>query len=265
MPIQLKNAAQIMAMREAGRVTARALAEIREAIRPGVSTYDLDQIAVRVFEQHGAKPAFLGYPPYSKHPFPACVTVCLNEELVHGIPSKTRILQEGDIVSIDTACHYQGFVGDSAFTVGVGQILPETQRLLDVTEQALYVGIEAAKEGHETKDIAQAIQAFVEGHGYNVAREYTGHGVGVQMHEEPTLPNWWPSRKEMRHKDRRFRSVKLQQGMTFALEPMVMMGGYYTRELEDHWTVVTADGSLCAHFEHTLAVVGDEPIILTLP
>ena len=195
MGIHLKNPEELIVMREAGRIVARALAEMREAIKPGVSTWDIDQIAVKVFEQYHVKPAFLGYPPGSKHPFPATITACINEELVHGIPSKNRILQEGDIVSIDTGCHFQGYVGDAAFTAGVGKIAPEIQHLLDVTEQSLYVGIEASQEGRQTSDVSKAIQEFVEGHGYSVVREYTGHGVGKKMHEDPSVPNWWPTRR----------------------------------------------------------------------
>lgn len=265
MPVRIKSAAQIMTMREAGRVTALALAEIRAAIRPGVNTYDLDQIAAKVFKQFGARPAFLGYPPNSKYPFPSTITACINNELVHGIPSKDRILQDGDLVSIDTACHYKGFVGDAAFTVAVGSVSPSIQKLLDVTEQALKEGIAAAKVGNETKDIATAVQTYVENHGFNVAREYTGHGVGEAMHEEPSVPNWWPSAKNGKRQDRRFQSVPLQQGMTLALEPMVTMGSYETQELDDHWTVVMKDGAWCAHCEHTIAIVDKEPLILTLP
>jgi methionyl aminopeptidase len=252
-------------MREAGRVVARALAEMRHAIKPGISTWELDQIAVKVFEQHGARPAFLGYPPDGQHPFPASITACINTELVHGIPSKKRILQEGDIVSLDTACHYKGFVGDAAFTAAVGSIPAEVQRLLDVTEQSLYVGIKASKAGSLTSDISSAIQDYVEANGFNVIREYVGHGVGVKMHEEPSVPNWWPTRRERRRMDIRWKPSKIRTGMTFALEPMVTMGSPENETLDDHWTVVMSDGAMSAHFEHTIAVVDQEPLILTLP
>ncbi|NJL92988.1 MAG: type I methionyl aminopeptidase [Anaerolineae bacterium] len=261
--IILKNAAQIQAMREAGRIVARALEATREAIRPGVSTWELDRIAARVFEQHQARPAFLGYPSGSSNPFPATITASINDEILHGIPSKTRILKEGDIVSIDTGCHYQGFVGDSAYTMGVGRISSEAQRLLEVTERALYVGIEAARPGHETRDIARAVQHFVESHGFNVIRGYAGHGVGREMHEDPEVPVYWPGPLEWVRLRKYYRSAPLRPGMTFAIEPMVSAGHPATAELDDEWTVVMVDQALSAHFEHTLAILEGEPLILT--
>lgn len=263
--IYLKSPVEIKKMRDAGRIVARTLGEIRNAIKPGVSTWDLDQIAIKVLVQHGAKPAFLGYPPGSKHPFPATITACINNELVHGIPNKNRVLQEGDLITVDTGCHYDGYVGDAAFTMGVGQISEIAQRLLEVTEQALYVGIKASIVGRETRDVAQAIQRFVESQGFNVIRGYTGHGVGRKMHEDPEVPNWWPDRHLERRLRRRFVSVPLKSGMTYALEPMVSVGSHETVELDDHWTVMMKDGSLCAQFEHTIAVVDQEPLILTMP
>lgn len=264
MAVYLKSPTELMLMREAGRIVARALEEIRYAIKPGVSTWELDQIAVRVFQLHGAKPAFLGYPPGSEHPFPATINACLNYEVVHGIPSKDRIIKEGDLVGIDTACHYKGYVGDAAFTVAVGEVPPEVRRLVEVTEQALYVGIAASQEGRQTMEVCKAIQNFVESKGYGVVQNYTGHGVGRKMHEEPSMPNWWPPPKQAR-KDRRWKNYTLKRGMTYALEPMVTMGDPATEELSDHWTVVTKDRSLSAHFEHTIAIVDTEPLILTLP
>jgi len=255
-------------MREAGRIVARAHEAMREAVKPGVSTWELDQIAAKIFDQHGARPAFLGYPPGSKYPFPATITASVNTELVHGIPSKARILEAGDIISLDTGCHYQGFVGDAAFTWAVGTISEDAQKLLEVTEESLYVGIRAAKLGNELKDISTAIQTYVESNKFGVVREYTGHGVGAKMHEDPSVPNWWPSAKQMRILRRRrmgFRSAPLKAGMTIALEPMVTMGSPETKELDDHWTVVMKDGALSAHFEHTIAIVDNEPLILTLP
>lgn len=262
MPVVPKTPDELVIMREAGRITALALNAVREAIKPGVNTLELDAIAEDVIRKHHAIPAFLGYPPGSRHPFPATITTSVNEELVHGIPSKDRVLHEGDIVSIDCGAVYKGYVGDSAFTIGVGAISEQAQRLLDVTEQALYKGIDAARAGHETSDVARTVQKFVEGHGFTVAREYTGHGVGRTMHEDPQVPNWWPAGRH----NRAFRSVTLVAGITFALEPMVIVGRPALHTLADNWTVATRDESLCAHFEHTIAITPDgAPLILTLP
>lgn len=260
MTIHIKSADEIAIMREAGRIVARAHQAMREAIRPGVTTAELDKIAETVIRDHGATPTFLNYPKANAPAFPATITASINHELVHGIPGP-RALKEGDIVSLDCGCTYQGFVGDSAYTYGVGEIAPSVQRLLDITEQALYVGIKAAVLPNRTSDVSIAVQNFVEKHGYSVVREYTGHGVGRTMHEEPQVPNWWP-----RHaRQRGWVTYPLEPGMTFAIEPMVNAGRPETRELGDKWTVVTRDGSLCAHFEHTIAVTEGEPLILTLP
>ncbi|GAB4575869.1 MAG: type I methionyl aminopeptidase [Anaerolineae bacterium] len=261
MAIHLKTAEELEIMREAGRINARAHAAMRDAIRPGVSTAELDAIAYRIITEAGGKPAFLGYPPGSPYPFPATITASINNELVHGIPSEDRILQEGDIISLDCGTIYQGFVADSAWTYAVGEVSASVQRLLDVTEEALWVGIRASRAGRDSSMVSKAIQQYVEQQGYSVVREYTGHGVGRQMHEEPQIPNWWPRRAAAHG----WRSVLLQPGMTYALEPMVNAGRPETRVLDDHWTVVTRDGSLCAHFEHTIAITEDEPIILTAP
>lgn len=260
MTIHIKSADEIAIMREAGRIVARAHQAMREAIRPGVTTADLDRIAETVIRDHGATPTFLNYPKANAPAFPATITASINHELVHGIPGP-RALKEGDVVSLDCGCTYQGFVGDSAYSYGVGEIAPSVQRLLDITEQALYVGIKAAVLPNRTSDVSIAVQNFVEKHGYSVVREYTGHGVGRTMHEEPQVPNWWP-----RHaRQRGWVTYPLEPGMTFAIEPMVNAGRPETRELGDKWTVVTRDGSLCAHFEHTIAVTEGEPLILTLP
>jgi len=262
MAVQIKTPDEILIMREAGRIVARCHQAMREAVRPGVTTAELDRIAETVIRDHGATPVFLNYPNNkpSAIPFPATITASINNELVHGIPSSKRILKEGDIISLDCGCTYQGFVGDAAFSMGVGEIAPTVQRLLDVTEQALYVGIKASVLGNETCDVSLAVQHFVESHGYSVVREYTGHGVGRTMHEEPQVPNWWP-----RHaRQRGWNSVPLKVGMTYAIEPMVNAGRPETKELDDQWTVVTRDGSLCAHFEHTIAITDGEPMILTL-
>src|SRR5688572_6798907 len=260
MSIHIKTPDEIAVMREAGRIVARCHQAMRECVRPGVSTAEIDKVAETVIRDHGAVPAFLGYPKPDSPDFPATITASINNELVHGIPSPKRILKEGDIISLDVGTIYQGFVGDAAFTMGVGELKPGVQRLLDVTEQALYVGIKASVVGNETRDVAIAVQDFIERHGYGVVREYTGHGVGHEMHEEPQVPNWWPRKA----KQRGWQSVALQPGMTYALEPMVSTGRSETRELADKWTVVIKDGSLCAHFEHTIAITDGEPEILTV-
>lgn len=259
MSIILKTPDEIAIMREAGRIVAQAHAAMKAALKAGVSTWELDQIAEAVIRDAGATPAFLNYPKYGAPAFPATINASINHELVHGIPSKTRLLQAGDIISLDVGCHFQGFVGDAAQTHAVGQVPASVQRLIDVTERALHIGIEASVVGNETKDVASAIQRYVEGHGYTVPREYTGHGVGREMHEDPHIPNWWSKRSAQLI----YGSFPLQVGMTYAIEPMVMAGRNETRELEDQWTVVTRDGSLCAHFEHTIAVTQDGPVILT--
>lgn len=261
MSVTIKTPAEIAIMREAGRIVARAHAALREAVRPGVTTAELDRIAETVIRDHGATPAFLGYPKPESPDFPASITASINNELVHGIPSDQRVLREGDIISLDVGTIYQGFVGDAAFTVGVGEIKPAVQRLIDITEQALQVGIDASVLPNETKDVSTAIQRFVARHGYSVALEYTGHGVGRQMHEEPQVPNWWPRNA----KKRGWQSYPLEPGMTYAIEPMVISGRADTQELDDQWTVVTKDGSLCAHVEHTIAITDGAPQILTLP
>lgn len=264
--VQLKTPEQIAIMREAGRIVALAHQAMKAALKPGISTLELDRIAEEVIRDHGATPAFLGYPKYGAPNFPATITASVNHELVHGIPSATRFLKEGDIISLDTGCHYQGWVGDCAYSYVVGEASPAVHRLLQITEQALYVGIEASVVGNETRDVGIAIQRFVEGQGYSVIREYTGHGVGQAMHEAPSIPNWWHTGKRKKHPLlASFESVPLQVGMTYAIEPMVNAGLPATRELEDLWTVVMADGSLCAHFEHTIAITADGPLILTLP
>ncbi len=243
-------------MRQAGRITALALEAMRKAVRPGITTAELDAIAADVIASHGAKPAFLNYPNFraSDSPFPATITASINEELVHGIPGD-RVLKEGDLLSLDCGVIYKGYVGDAAFSMGVGKVSPQAERLMRVTEEALYEGIRASRAGNRIGDVSAAIQSYVERHGYSVIREYTGHGVGRKMHEEPQIPNW----------GKRGRGVMIRPGMTYALEPMVSAGRPETRVLADKWTVVILDGSLSAHFEHTIAVTDGEPEILTLP
>jgi methionyl aminopeptidase len=248
--ITLKSAHELALMREAGRIVAEVLSEIRETVAPGVTTADLEAVADRIIVgKYGAVPSFKGY-----RGFPGMVCASINEEIVHGIPGQ-RVLHTGDIISVDVGVIYKGYHGDAALTVGVGQIDAESQRLMDVTAESLKVGIGAVKPGGWTTDISKAIQAYVEGQGFSVVREYTGHGIGRQMHEDPQIPNYFEPRLGGR--------FRLRPGMTFALEPMVNIGGWKTRVLGDHWTVVTDDGSRSAHFEHTVAVTKNGPEILT--
>jgi methionyl aminopeptidase len=246
----IKSPQEISVMREAGRINARALQAVREAIRPGVTTAELDAIAAEVIRKHGAIATFKGVP--GVYPYPASTTISINEELVHGIPGK-RKLREGDIVSVDCGTTFEGFVGDSAFTMGVGEISLEAQRLIDVTCKALDIGIEQLRAGNRVGDVGYAIEQFVELQGFSLTRTYTGHGVGQAMWEGPQVPNYGT----------RGRGAVLRAGMTIALEPMVLVGGEETRVLPDQWTVASADGSLTAHFEHSVAITENGPLILT--
>ena len=250
--IHLKSPVELQIMREAGRINASVLAAVKERLQPGVSTADLNAAAEDVLRKHGCISPFKGY---GHPPFPTSITVSINQELVHGIPSKNRKLKAGDIVSIDCGTVYEGWVADSAFTGGVGEISPEARQLLDVTEGSLYAGIEKMRVGNRTGDVSAAIQNFVESHGFHVTREYTGHGVGKQMHEGPQVPNYGKPGS----------GLPLKAGMTVAIEPMVLVGTSETRVLPDKWTVVSADGSLTAHFEHSVAVTEGDPLILTVP
>jgi len=257
----LKTEAELARMRAAGRIVAIAHEEMRRAIRPGVSTKDLDTLARTVLGDYGAEPCFLGYAPSDRPPFPAAITACINQELVHGIPSAQRILQEGDIITLDIACLYNGFVGDAAFTHPVGDISRAAQRLLRAVETVLMAAIQASTLGNKLSDVAKATSKMAGRLGYSVAREYTGHGVGRTMHEEPQVPNWWHSRKSKFQ----WEDYDLQVGMTYAIEPMLIAGRPDLLELEDGWTVITKDGSLTAHCEHTVAITEGEALILTLP
>ena len=248
-------------MREAGRIVAIAHEEMRRAVKPGVTTKALDTIALSVLKEHGAEPCFLGYAPGNHPPYPATITASVNHELVHGIPSAARILEEGDIIGLDVACLYEGFVGDAAFTHAVGAISRSARRLMDATEAALKLAIEASVVGNKISDVAKATARCASRLGYSVARQYTGHGVGRAMHEEPQVPNWWHSKKSKN----KWKDYDLQIGMTYAIEPMLIAGRSDLVELEDGWTVVTKDGSLTAHFEHTVAITDEGPRILTLP
>ena len=239
-------------MRAAGRVNAEILGTIRGLIAPGVSTSDLNAAADDVLRKHGCYSPFKGYgfPPY-----PASICTSVNEELVHGIPSKKRVLREGDIISVDSGTVLDGFVADSAITVAVGEISPEARHLMETTEGALVAPTQEMRPGKRTGDISAAIQGYAESRGLHVTREYTSHGVGRQMHEAPMVPNFGEAGT----------GIPLRPGMTIAIEPMVLVGTHATRVLKDKWTVVSADGSLTAHFEHTVAVTESGPQILTLP
>jgi len=250
--IHIKSPAELDVMREAGRINATVLATVKELLKPGVSTADLNAAAEDVLKKHGCVSPFKGY---GHPPFPSSITTSINHELVHGIPSKQRKLKSGDIVSLDCGTVLDGFVADSALTAGVEMLSSNAQELLDVTEGALRAGIDKMRVGNRTGDISAAIQNYVESHGFHVTREYTGHGVGRQMHEGPQVPNY----------GRAGTGMPLKAGMTIAIEPMVLVGTAETKVLPDQWTVVSADGSLTAHFEHTIAVTEGEPRILTVP
>ena len=239
-------------MRQAGRVNAEIMATVKKLIQPGVSTADLNAAAEDVLKKHGCYSPFKGY---SQPPYPASICTSVNEELVHGIPSRKRILHEGDILSADCGTVFEGFVADSAFTAGVGEISPEAKHLLEVTEGALYAAIEKMRVGYRTGDISATIQNYVESRGLHVTREYTSHGVGRQMHEGPMVPNFGTAGSGM----------PLRPGMTIAIEPMVLIGTHETRVLRDQWTVISADKSLTAHFEHSVAVTEGDPLLLTVP
>lgn len=244
----LKSPAEIEVMREAGRITASALRVVGEAVAPGVTTAQLDDIAAEHIRNEGGKPAFLGY-----RGFPATLCVSVNDEVVHGIPGKRR-LREGDIVSVDCGVIVDGYYGDAAMTFPVGQVSDQARRLMDVTREALDAAIARCRPGMRLGDVGNAVQTVVERAGFSVVREYVGHGIGRSMHEEPQVPNF----------GRAGTGVTLKPGTVLAIEPMVNAGGYAVRSLDDGWTVVTADGSLSAHFEHTVAITEDGPSILTL-
>lgn len=246
--IVLKSPRELALMRQASRIVAQVHERFREVVRPGITTAELERVASRIIGRGGAIPSFKGY-----RGFPASICTSINEEIVHGIPSPKRVLEEGDIISLDVGAIYKGYHGDAAITLPVGEVDEEVRRLLQVTQGALKAGIARARAGKRMGDISAAIQRHAEVNGFNVVREYTGHGIGQEMHEDPQIPNF----------GRPNRGPRLRPGMTFALEPMVMVGDWRTRTLSNDWTVVTADGSLSAHFEHTLAVTDGEPEILT--
>ena len=235
-------------MRQAGKIVGSVLKILSNQVKPGMTTMELDIIAAREVAKLGAKPSFKGY-----RGFPATLCVSVNDEIVHGIPGK-RALREGDIVSLDFGAIFDGFQGDAAVTVGVGKIAPEAKRLMEITKGSLEAGIAAARPGATLGDISATIQDYAESRGYSVVREYTGHGIGREMHEDPQIPNFGlPGTGPV-----------LKKGMTLALEPMVNTGDWRTRVGDDHWTVLTADGSLSAHFEHTIAITDNKPEVLTM-
>ena len=249
MSIVCKSSSEIEKMRRSGHMVRQVLDSVREVVAPGVTTMDLERVAERKIKELGAKPAFKGY-----YDYPCVLCTSINDEIVHGIPSDRRVLKTGDIVSIDTGVVLDGFYGDAAITVAVGgELAPELQKLLDVTRESLYRGIEAARIGNTIGDVGAAVQKLVEANGFSVVREFVGHGIGTKLHEDPQVPNYGAPGT----------GPKLRDGMVLAIEPMVNVGEPETRLLDDKWTAVTKDGSWSAHFEHCVAVTKNGPVILT--
>ena len=248
--VVLKTSRELKAMRDAGRISSRALKLAGEAVEPGVSTLEIDRIVRKYIEEQGATPSFLNYGG-----FPASACISVNDVVIHGIPRKNQILKQGDIVSIDVGAFYEGFHGDNAWTFPCGEVSKEAQALMDVTRESLFKGINAARPGNRLGDIGSAVQRYVEARGYSVVRDFVGHGVGAELHEDPSVPNYGTPG----------RGVRLLPGMTIAIEPMVNQGVHTVETLSDNWSVVTSDGKLSAHFEHTIAITQDGPVILTLP
>ncbi len=249
--IYLKNAQQLECMRKSGALLYEVLCRLREAIKPGMSTAELDVYAEQLIRKQKAIPSFLDY-----HGYPASICASINDEVVHGIPADDAILKEGDILSVDCGLILDGWQADSAFTVGVGNIAPDKQKLIDVTEESFFRGIRQAIAGNHLGDVGHAIQAYAESFGYGVVRDLTGHGIGRAMHEEPSVPNF----------GRPGHGTRMRAGMTLAIEPMITAGDYHVAELEDGWTIVTEDGSWCSHYEHTIAINEHGlPELLTYP
>ena len=246
--VVLKTARELQLMQHACKISAQALELAGKAVKPGVSTYDIDALIHDFIVGAGAKPSFLGYGG-----FPASSCISINDEIIHGIPNRKRIIQNGDIVSIDVGAFIDGFHGDNAYTFAAGDISDEAKKLLEATEQSLYEAIKVAVAGNRIGDIGNAVSNYVEGRGFSVVREYVGHGVGRDLHEDPEVPNF----------GRAGHGVRLVPGMTIAIEPMINAGGSQVKRLADKWTVVTADHSLSAHFEHTIAITADGPVIMT--
>lgn len=252
--IFLKTKAEIETMRTANRIVAEILAELRQRVRPGVTTAELDRLAGEMIVQHEAETAFKGYTIRNGSvPFPAHVCISLNHEIVHGIPSPQRVIKDGDVVSLDFGVVYGGFYGDAAVSFGVGEIDDRVRRLIETTAASLQAGIDQACVGNRLGDVSAAVQSHVERAGYSVVREFVGHGVGRKLHEDPPVPNYGVPN----------RGVRLREGMVLAIEPMVNMGGAGVEMLDDGWTAVTKDGSLSAHFEHSVAVTADGPVVLS--
>ena len=247
--ILVKNSEQLAIMRKAGRITGEAILVAREHIREGVSTKELDTRIREYIEKCGAKPSFLGYGG-----FPASACISLNDEVIHGIPDKNRILHEGDIVKIDVGAYYHGFHGDSANTFGVGKISEEAEKLIAATRESFFRGVAQAKAGNRIGDIGSAVFEYANALGYGVVKRYVGHGVGMELHEDPEVPNFGTAG----------RGPRLVPGMVIAIEPMINAGTYLVREMEDGWTVKTADGRLSAHYEHTVAITDGEPVLMTM-
>lgn len=250
MPIEIKSAREVELMTEAGRILEIVHNELGKALHPGMSTLEIDRLGEEIIRSYGCTPSFLNYNGY-----PASICVSVNEEVVHGIPSSKRILKEGDIVSLDAGLIYKGYHSDAARTHAVGKISKEAQRLIDVTRKSFFQGIKMARAGNHLNDICKTIDSYVRFHGYSVVRDLVGHGIGTSLHEEPEVPNFTMRR----------RGIRLRPGMTLAVEPMVNMGGWKVKWLDDGWTVVTKDGTLSAHYENTILITGGEPEILTLP
>jgi methionyl aminopeptidase len=249
MAITIKTDEELALMRQSGHLLAKVHDELHDAVRPGISTLELDQIGEKTIRALGGIPNCKNY-----EGFPASVCISVNDEVVHGIPSADRILQEGDIVTFDTGLIYKGYHSDAARTWGVGKISDEAQKLIDVTRESFFEGIKKARAGHRLHEISNAIDAYIKPHGYGIVRELTGHGIGTSLHEEPNVPNFRQWR----------RGVKLRKGMTICVEPMITMGQRYVGWLDDDWTVVTVDGSIAAHYENTIAITDGEPEILTI-
>jgi methionyl aminopeptidase len=248
--VELKTADEVARIRDASLVVHGVLREVIAAVAPGVTTAELDRVAEEATRARGAVPAFKGY-----HGYPAVICISVNDEVVHGIPSPKRVLREGDVVGLDFGAVFGGFYGDSAYTVPVGRASAAALRLLDVTREALARAVAAARPGARLGDVGHAVQAWVEGQGYSVVRDFVGHGIGRKLHEAPQVPNYGAPGT----------GIRLKPGMVLAIEPMVNAGGAEVRTLDDGWTAVTLDGSLSAHFEHTIAITADGPEILTLP